>query len=379
MNIKPRQIDYVVGVPSLFLISLLRRSRNYPESVRRIALLKTRGLGDAVLATVLLQGLRRVYPLAKIDFIGDQFTFAIAPLLPNIDSYEKINIYRPLQSTMRIRRQQYDLFIDLGAWPRIDALISATSKSSYVAGFVTDGQSRHYAYDQCVEHRSDCHEMDNYKSLGIAVTGQPEAFGGIMPKLNEPDSIDHYELYARVGLSDSPYVFIHPWAGGSRPALREWPSSRWLDLCGQTIALGYSIVLTGGGADQKPAEQLRSELLARGHDARSCLSLAGFLSVSELFVLLKRKAKALVSVNTGVMHIGAAAGVPTVGLCGPTNPERWGPVGPNAFAVSPSTDGCGFLNLGFEYHGHRLDCMDHITVEHVFSTVRQMIDIRRHH
>lgn len=374
MNISPRQIDYVFGVPSLLLVALFRRTRNYPESVSKIALLKTRGLGDAVLATVLLQGLRRVYPLAEITFIGDQFTSAIAPLLPGIDRYTNINVYRPLQSVMRLRRQQYDLFIDLGAWPRIDALISATSKSSYVAGFMTDGQSRHHAYDQRVKHCDDCHEAENYKSLGAAITGRPEAFQGLMPRLNELDSINHKDLYARVGLSDKEYVFVHPWAGGTRPTLREWPSARWLDLCGQLIALGYAIVLTGSSADKSPALHLRNDLLARGYDTECCLCVAGSFSVAELFAVLKSKARVLVSVNTGVMHIGAAAGIPTVGLCGPTNPKRWGPVGRSAITVSACAEGCGFLNLGFEYAGHRVDCMNHITVGQVLSEVCGMLD-----
>jgi len=49
------------------------------------------------------------------------------------------------------------------------------------------------------------------------------------------------------------------------------------------------------------------------------------------------------------MHLAAIAGVPTIALNGPTNPLRWGPLGPKTRALLPEKGRSAYLNLGFEY------------------------------
>ena len=75
------------------------------------------------------------------------------------------------------------------------------------------------------------------------------------------------------------------------------------------------------------------------------------------------------SVNTGVMHLAAAVGAPTIALNGPTSATRWGPIGANVVCVDSELPGCGYLNLGFEYDGHRTDCMRGISVDRVATAV----------
>ena len=82
----------------------------------------------------------------------------------------------------------------------------------------------------------------------------------------------------------------------------------------------------------------------------------------------------MVSVNTGVMHLGAAVGTWTIALNGPTSSARWGPIGPRTVNIDSELPGCGFLNLGFEYDGQRIDCMEGITVERVDEALTACIN-----
>src|SRR5439155_24747055 len=84
-------------------------------------------------------------------------------------------------------------------------------------------------------------------------------------------------------------------------------------------------------------------------------------------------ADAVVSVNTGLMHLAAIVGARTVSLEGPTPLGRWGPIGPRTRSVVTTYDGCGYLDLGFEYAGHRLDCMLGISVDAVHTAVREVL------
>ena len=81
-------------------------------------------------------------------------------------------------------------------------------------------------------------------------------------------------------------------------------------------------------------------------------------------------ASLMVSVNTGIMHLAAAMNVPLVALHGPTSARRWGPLGPRAVALESPCEGCGYLDLGFEYKRQPRHCMDAIS----YRTVREACD-----
>ena len=107
-------------------------------------------------------------------------------------------------------------------------------------------------------------------------------------------------------------------------------------------------------------------------DVDRVVNVAGKYDLGQVVDLVFRS-ECVVSVNTGVMHLAAAVGAPTVGLNGPTAETRWGPVGERAVSVNSSFPGCGYLNLGFEYDGHRKDCMAGIPVDRVERAVLELL------
>ena len=100
-------------------------------------------------------------------------------------------------------------------------------------------------------------------------------------------------------------------------------------------------------------------------------SLAGRTSLPGLAWLLSR-ADAVVSVNTGIMHLAALAGAPTVGLHGATNPRRWGPVGPRCVSLLPRAGRCAYLDLGFEYPADAEPALQHLPVEDVLAALHTL-------
>jgi len=91
------------------------------------------------------------------------------------------------------------------------------------------------------------------------------------------------------------------------------------------------------------------------------ISPDGFISLTRLI----RRARLVVSVNTGVMHLAAIAGAPTVSLNGPTAEHRWGARGLHAGNVQPADGSGGYLHLGFEFEGQPEDIINRITVDQV--------------
>jgi ADP-heptose:LPS heptosyltransferase len=109
-------------------------------------------------------------------------------------------------------------------------------------------------------------------------------------------------------------------------------------------------------------------------DAAGCRarSIASEYSLVELADVLAAS-DIVVSVNTGVMHLAAMLGAPTVSLEGPVALHRWRPLGPRVRSVVSTLPGSGYLDLGFEYAGQRLDCMDGVDVRAVVAAVDELL------
>jgi len=349
-----RRLDRYAGIPLIATLGLFRSAREKPSTIKRVGLLKTAGIGDTILLSAIVNDLRRAIPDAHLVLFTGAENHAAGLLLDSLDAVVKLPLKNPVALRERLRQYRFDAFLDFGPWPRINALIAAMAHAQYTIGFRTAGQYRHYAYDLAVSHSDQQHELENYRgivrALGIKTSSPPALRSPLIPVGTLPFSS-----------SDTRYSVFHLWPGGFRSNLREWPAERWVTLAQSFRREAISIVLTGAPADREKNEVVRDEMRRQGvedvHNVAGC-------SLAETAAIVAA-ASIVVSVNTGVMHIAAALGIPVVGVHGPTNSRRWGPVGPRAASVNAPLEGCGYLNLGFEYQD-ALDCMGCISVDQVW-------------
>jgi heptosyltransferase-3 len=349
-----RAFDAAVGPALLRLIHRLRRARRRPVNPRRIGLMKTTGIGDIVLASAVARDMQDAFPHASLVLFAGPGNDKVAQLVENA-TVVTLPTARPWRAIPLIRATQVDILLDLGQWTRLEALYAAFSRARWTVGFRTPGFDRHFAYDESVLHSDQISELENFRAVAGAAGATPHA----RPCLFRRDAI--YEPPVA-----DPYVVFHLWPGGFRSELREWPAASWRELVDRVRAAGYGVVLTGG-----PDDVERARGFERPCGTPEVVSIAGRYSFAELVGVLAA-ARCVVSVNTGVMHLAAAAGAPTIALNGPTSELRWGPVGDRIVNINSSLPRCGFLNLGFEYEGHRTDCMSGIDVDRVAeATLRE--------
>jgi heptosyltransferase III len=356
-NSRLRALDQTAGVAFLAAAGALKRRRSLPAKIRRIGILKSAGIGDMILLAGVARDVAAAYPDATVVLVAGPDNADVARLVGGVE-VATVPIDEPLETIRRLRALALDVLLDFGQWTRVEALCSCLSGARFTIGFETAGQRRHYCYDSTVPHSADVHELENYRRLA----GLLGVESVTVPKLGDPGS-NGWKPAA------PPFVVFHLWPGGFRSELKEWPLDSWRQLATRLVGRGYSIVLTGA-----PADAERTERVARsfGGSAGQVESVAGRYSLSELAGLLRR-ASCVVSVNTGVMHLAAASGAPTVALNGPTSEARWGPVGERTRSVNADLPGCGYLNLGFEYDRGRTDCMRAISVDRVAETVFDLL------
>ena len=169
---------------------------------------------------------------------------------------------------------------------------------------------------------------------------------------------------SRTGRSADSFPIVALAPGAVGPGKR-WPTGHFAALARQLAQDGATIWILGGPQEKALAAEIVQHAGDRAHD----------LTGSDLrnAILALKTADIAVSNDSGLMHIAAAIGTPTIGIFGPTDPRLWAPLNPLAAVVEPplneSCPACG-----------KPDCKnirprrtDDIAVSHVVEVARRQI------
>jgi heptosyltransferase-2 len=153
--------------------------------------------------------------------------------------------------------------------------------------------------------------------------GAPRPADWPLPELAVPPA-ELAEWLARLGLAGNahPIVALCPGAIGRG---KRWPTAHYAELARLLTAQGIGIWVVGGPSEAALAREIATAGGARdltGPDLRNA-------------IIALKAADAVVSNDSGLMHIAAALGTPTVALFGPTSPRLWAPLNPLAAALEP--------------------------------------------
>jgi heptosyltransferase-3 len=359
---KNRLLDYWVGTPLLNMLATFHRRRRAPREIKKIGVMCSPALGDTLLFSGALQDVRAAFPEAEVVHVCMRQNLAAAEILAGADRRLLIDLTKPWESMRRLRAQRFDVMLDFTSWQRLTAFYTLTAGAKYTAGFFTPGQNRSRGYDRTVLHRDDCHEMVNFRALLAGAKLGREIATGHAPAIVVEEGAEPF-------VEEKDVVALHLWASGQRSWLREWPEERWVELAQRLHARETLFVVTGAPSDVERMEPFVERLRAAGLRAERFVSPDGFKSLARLL----RRARVVVSVNTGVMHLAAIAGARVVAINGPNRNGRWGPVGPWAVGVEAPGEGCGYLHLGFNFDGNPMDCMERTTVERVYAAAQELL------
>lgn len=361
-NLLLKTLDFYIGCPFLFVLGIIRY-KNVLQNLREnpsILLLKTAGIGDTILLDAIIKEIKAYRPNCKITFVCSGSNFGMAEALEHIDSIINFDMKRPLSSLKTVRSSgNYDLVLDFAPWARINGLIAWSAKAGYTVGFRRKHMHRHYIYDCSVEHLDTVHELENYRNILRAARIPVQGF---VPSFQT----DREKMYIAGN-----YVVFHLYPAGSSVSLRQWDNKKWLALGKQIFEeYGFKICLSGGKEDARDAEVIVQQMQKLGINA---ISIAGKYNLKEMESVLAQ-AKLLVTVNTGIMHMGAAVGVPLVALHGATSVIRWGPLNKKARNIWAHELCQPCISLGFESKCRNPVCMQHISIGTVMQKVREVIN-----
>ncbi|HEJ7055437.1 MULTISPECIES: ADP-heptose--LPS heptosyltransferase RfaF [Serratia] len=150
----------------------------------------------------------------------------------------------------------------------------------------------------------------------------------LWPQLQVSDE-EIADTTAAFNLTDSrPIVGFCP--GAEFGPAKRWPHYHYATLAQQLIEGGYQIALFGSAKDHEAGEQIRAALQ---EDARDfCLNLAGKTQLEQAVILIAA-CRAVVSNDSGLMHVAAALNKPLIALYGPSSPDFTPPLSDKAQVI----------------------------------------------
>ncbi|MES4615224.1 MAG: ADP-heptose--LPS heptosyltransferase RfaF [Ewingella sp.] len=151
------------------------------------------------------------------------------------------------------------------------------------------------------------------------------------------------------------------------PAKR-WPHYHYAALAEKLIADGYQVVLFGSAKDHPAGEDIRAALTDSAQAL--CLNLAGKTSLDQAVVLIAA-CQAVVSNDSGLMHVAAALNKPMVALYGPSSPDFTPPLSQHAKVIRLIT-GYHKVRKGDAEQGYHQSLID-IQPEQVYQELSQLL------
>jgi ADP-heptose:LPS heptosyltransferase len=275
--------------------------------MRRILVLRGGALGDFIVTLPALALLRERWPEGRVEFAGNARAAQLALHRGLIDAAHSQHEARwsalfgdgALPAAFASWLGEFDLVVNY--WPDPDGALQKKFP-------VRDGQVFLTAPAMPVIAPAAAHYCEPLRALGIEPRGYFFPLGQRAVEDATPDRIA-----------------IHPGSGSPR---KNWPVERWLELIARIEA---PILLIVGEAEVERWSPLAAAGLG------SHVRLAANLPLENLVSELAR-CRLFLGHDSGISHLAAACGVPSLLLFGPTDPVMWAPPAPHVRILRPGPD-----------------------------------------
>jgi predicted lipopolysaccharide heptosyltransferase III len=289
------------------------------EKVQRVLVVRLRSIGDTVLSTPSLFALRRFLPNAQIDVLLEDWVAPVlegSNLVDSVISIKKGSVSR-LGTALELRRKNYDVVFNLHGGTTSTFLTRFTGARHRV-GYANYQYSS--LYTDLLSSSSDfwseekTHSAEQQLALlgfaGVPVSDRPRSRLTVRADANEAVAA---QLEAN-GISAEKFALIHP---STAFVTKQWAPENYARVAEYLAAAGVKRVAV--------ATRTETETLSKVIDS-SRVPIVSFddLTLPQITALASR-AEVFIGNDSGIAHIAAAVGTPTVVIFGSSNRDHWRP------------------------------------------------------
>ncbi len=314
---------------------------NQPLSERpHIAVLFYDALGDFVIITPLLRGLKEKYPNCTLDYFSGERTRELEEALPYIDS--RFSVFGNPGGTpalleyiarRRAEAGEYELVINCDFHPTL-AFVAHLLQPNYVVGrcFRDDLREevpraegkRHQLYE---EYWSAPDLLQRYSDILTSTY-----IGEIWCRMAFVET-DFFRTEVPTQDPERPIPDILIATGGRRSA-KLWSRDYWREVIEWCVGQGLSVGLLGDKPQRQSAVYHTGDTESYLLETTPLRDLRGQFTLPQVAGAIAR-ARACISVDNGIMHIGYSVGTPTIALFGASPWWLWTPPVPHLYRVLP--------------------------------------------
>jgi heptosyltransferase-2 len=333
-------------------------------------------IGDAVMTQPLLAALKTQYPASKIDVLASNWVAPIYRACTEVNNVIEADFqHKQLQWGLRkqlanaLRAKNYQACFVLPNSLK-SALIPWLANIPFRIGY--RGELRFGLINVALDNPSKVNRppmVEHYLALSPLLSdGQAHATESLTPKLNVVTTASQ-SINKKLSDADidpnSVFIFC---PGAEYGPTKRWPTNHFTTLADNLIHTHSNahIILLGSKSDHRLAE----EILQQSQIQKNIHNWCGNTSLDEAIALIGA-AKAVVSNDSGLMHIAAALKTPQVAIFGSSDPAHTPPLSENAKVI--------WLNLPCSpCHkkecplGH-LRCLKDILPQQVFATLNTLL------
>jgi len=300
-------------------------------NARRVLVVKLRSIGDTVLSTPSLIALRRFLPDAQIDILLEDW---VAPVLDGFDAVDNVisvgkSSSERLKTAWKLRGSKYDVAINLHGGTTATMFVRASGARHRV------GYSYYqypFLYNHLLSSASDFWKQEKTHSAEqqLALVGFVGVPVDSLPKTRlvaNERSIDTIRgRHPKFEISDLKFALLHP---STAFFTKQWPTENFARTAEFLTENGLHVVAVGSKGESKVPDDLKR---------LSAVPVTTFddLTLPEITALAS-KARVFVGNDSGIAHIAAAVGTPSVVVFGSSNRDHWRPWtdAPNEIVFEP--------------------------------------------
>ena len=380
---------------------------------KRILVIKLDHVGDVLLATPVFDNLRQAYPNAELHALVGAWSRVVLENQPAVDEVIEYNspffcrpgeqptrLLEAVQLYRRLRREKYELVVELrGDWRIVCFALLRVAPTQI--GRAALQVANKLGFSRFSGTHETTRNLDVLNRAGIPTPVQTPTFPitaadkkwaadflaargvhaarrgtgprptkelqvhaawrGTGPRPTVELQVNAAQRGTGSRPTKEPLVAIHP---GSPVALKRWRPERYAKLADWLVAQKRAkIIFVGVDAEMPIIAEIQALMREKSSNIAGKTSLTQLASILQLCQLF-------IGNDSGPMHLAAAVGIPTIGLYGPGDPGRFGPVGAQCQVLRRKPDCPPCLGTTCRFGGE--GCMSEIQV----ADVIQAIDLR---
>jgi 3-deoxy-D-manno-octulosonic-acid transferase/heptosyltransferase-1 len=340
-----------------------------------ILIVKLSAIGDVIHTLPSLAALRRLYPDAHITWVVEE---AAADLIKNHPCLDAVLVSRrkrwnkdfrggqfrrPLEEIRSfinlLRQRPYDLVIDFHGLFK-SSIIVFLSRGKRKLGYDSLQELSGLFLNEKILEDMSKHAVDRYLDLPRHLGAKTDNAQFVLPS-DEEAQARVQNLLRKYNLEDKKFIAVNPIALWETKLWSNEKFAHLADLINDKLQM--KVVFTG--SEKEPLNKIISLMTTQS------INFGGETSLIELACLYK-KARIVISTDSGPMHLAAAVGTPVIALFGPTDPARTGPYGLGHVVIRAGLD----CSPCFLKKCPTTKCMEDISPQQVFAAVEKIIKER---